>query len=663
MLVSYAEIFYSFDTSTNNNKRISSFKSPYRVTTHPSRCVMSLIYNLNSTSHLVVIITNFPNGSSVKGKRKKDDSILKMSIAVITGSIGADSLRETVVSVQHQTLQRPVQHWIVVDGETHGQVVERMLGKMPANQNPWYSQKIMVLPENTGGNGYLCHRINGALPWLVNTKYVCYLDEDNTFEPNHLQSMVEALESTPNARWSYGYRKIVDSDNTMICEDNCESLGSLSHTVLGRHDRHIDTNCYLMDRELAVQLSPLWNARARQPGQLEADRQVCRALLDHEPIHGISKDYTVRYRVCGRPDSVNGDFFKQGNAVLGKGVGGYRASKPSLFLFHFDAQRTADYCHGDPEKSPLGEWCPGMWHGLVETFNLLDGFANIDYIPPHSACVITMCSPQTLPLEFFKNRKDLHKILYTAEGPNIRHRDQWGRSFLVEHFDRILTHWQPLLDDPRIPTFFCPHNARFLTFPEHDGLLRENKGHGDKSIVMVLERRNLTGTYDIDGHRVQCLDPLREKYVTGLKNATVFGNGWREYCLGHPEVKLGYSMPRHMDVNTPIDHYEHRDFALIIENCDGAGYVSEKFGDALIAGAIPLYYGNPTGLVPLPEGAYIDIRRFADGTELQLYLDSLSIEDIRAMKDRVREVRKAYLEARGRKAVATAVTTALSLRP
>ena len=582
-----------------------------------------------------------------------------MSVVVITGTTGARTLRETVLSVQKQTV--PVEHWIIVDGAQYERDVDKILGKMPMNENTKYTQRVLVLPENTGGSGYLCHRINGALPWLTNADYVCFLDEDNMFTPNHVEGLLHALKNKPGARWAHAYRSLIDDDGTFICHDSCESLGGLCHTVLDRNDRLIDTNCFMLQRELAIQISPLWNVKARQPGQMEADRRVCQLLLKQEPLYGVSSHYSVLYRVANRPDSVNADFFKNGNALLGRGVGGYDATKPTLYLFHFDAQRTAEYCHGDFEKDPLAEWTPGMWHGLCSKYNLVDGFACLDYLPLNATCVITMCTPDTLPLDFFKERKDLTKILYTAEGPNIRHALQWTKDFLKAHFDVILTHWQPLLDDPDVKTVLCPHNARFLEFPRHDALLRTNTASSDKSVVMVLERRDLLGTYDIDGVQLKCLDCLREQYVTGLSNATVYGDGWEEYCKSHPQVTLGYSMPRHLDTkNTPIDHYQNHVFALIIENCDAVGYVSEKFGDALLAGGIPLYYGTPSALIPLPEGCYIDIKRFKTGQEIQHYLDSLSQEEVMTMRKKVYEVRREYLQQRGRECIARAVETVLT---
>lgn len=576
------------------------------------------------------------------------------TVAIVTGATGSGLLRDNVLSVRAQTV--PVQHWIVVDGADREHAVRKLLGKLPANAAPTYSQHIVVLPQNTGGSGYLCHRINGALPWLVSTAYVAYLDEDNAIEPTHVADLLSSM--PVGARWAHSLRTIMDSSGKIQCPDSCESLGGISHTVLDITDHHIDTNCYLLERELAVQISPLWNVKARQPGVVEADRQVCRMLLEREPVHGVSRQHSVRYRVDGRADSVGAQFFSTGNATLGKGVGGYAFdARQDLYLFHFSPEASCAYVHGDPDRSPLGEWCPTAWLRLG--YNLIEGFANMATIPRGATCLVSMCHPATLPMDFFASRPDLHRIVYTAEGPNIRHQAQWDRAFLSAHFDVVLTYWQPLLDDPAISTVFAPHNSRFLAFPEHESVLRRNRGASTKTVGLVLERRQLAGTYEINGTRIRCLDPLRERYVTGLRDVTVHGAGWGDYCATHPGVALGKTGPREDDPASSIDHLCKFEFALIVENCDAEGYISEKVADAFIAGCIPLYYGTPSALVDIPASMHIDIRQFADGRELQEYLDVLSLAEISLMRREIYAHRTEFLERRGCEAMARAVQEAI----
>ena len=580
-----------------------------------------------------------------------------ISIAVITGATGKSTLRRAIQSVQAQTVLGThtvrVQHWIIIDGCQFEDSTRKLLGKMPVPMNDLssYAQHVVVLPENTGGSGYLCHRINAALPFLINTDYVCFLDEDNAYEPTHLQHLFAAV-TERGARWGHSLRSIVDPDGSVVCMDACESLGAISHTCCGRDDRLIDTNCYLMERCLARELAPLWYVKAREPGRLEADRAICKTLLSHEPTCGISRHHSVRYTVDGRSDSVKKEFFLRGNALF-KNLD--FTNRRDLYVFHFDAHQTSKYIFDATAHQPLVEWCMTMWDEVEG--NLFDGFANMNHLPHGAICLITMCSPDTLPLALFQDRKDLKKIVYTAEGPNIRHATQWTKEFLKVNFDILLTHWAPLLTDPGVQTILAPHNARFLTFPRDSTLLRENTGPNTGRVVMVLERRDCLDTYVIDETPLKCLDGFRETFARGMRDLTVFGNGWN----GVPDVTVGYSMPRHLDTaHTPIDHYQSADFALILENCDAEGYVSEKFGDALLAGAIPLYWGNPSAAIHLPPGAYVDIREFQDGSDLQKYLDSLDTGAILAMKQKVIEGREAWLAERGTGMIATAVAEALT---
>jgi hypothetical protein len=579
-------------------------------------------------------------------------------IAVITGSTGHHLLSAAARSVQLQTWASEIEHWIVVDGAEYEHATRSLIGKLPISK---VKQHIIVLPKNTGGSGYVCHRINGAVPWLVDAEYVCYLDQDNAFEPDHIQKLIESIPE--GGRWAHSFRKIIDRDGNDICADSCESLGGVCHTCLSAHDRLIDTNCYAMTRELAIQISSLWNVKARQRGVCEADRQVCRTLLMHEPIHGISRAHSVKYRVDGRSDSVSASFFQNGNEKLGAGVGGYDfTNKKDIYIFHFVPNQSAVYV-SQPPTSPLSEWCPGMWHDLCDEYNLFDGYANIEHLPQGATCLVAMWHPDALPCDMFAKRTDLKKIAYTAESPNVRHQTQWTREFLSKHFDVVLTYWEPILQDPGpdLKAVFCPHNSRFLSFPEHESELRDNLAGDGRSVGVVLENRNLSGEYAIDGVTLRCLDTLRETYVKGLRYATVYGIGWKKFCDENPDVTLGHALERSKDPESSIDHLQTHDFGLVIENTDAYGYVSEKIADCLIAGAIPLYYGSPSHRTPLPADMCIDIRAFHDGEALQDYLDSMTDADIVRMKIAIRTNRVSFLEARGRRVVGNAVRAALEL--
>lgn len=566
------------------------------------------------------------------------------TVAVVTGSVGHPFLLQAVASVRAQTYSH-IQHWIVVDGAAHEQAVRDMLGPLRP------TERIMVLPENTGGTGYVCHRVYAALPWCVNTDFVAYLDEDNMYESTHIEQLVTAIEGHS---WAHSLRSIIDHDSgDILCHDSCESLGGITHSCLGPTDFHVDTNCYLLETHLARQLSPCWNVPARPPpGTLEADRAVCRTLLASRLLPGVSRSHSVRYRVSGRSDSVHADFFIHHNQVTR-----FDPSKPDIYIFHMTPEGTKAALTTTPPQNPLAEWAPTMWSGLYTFYNVLDGYANMSIIPPGATILGTVWHPSALPLTIFK-RTDLRRIMYLLESPNIRHREQFSVEFLRRHADLILTYWMPLLRDLPHHTHFCPMNTHQLNLedPVHQSLgLRQNKGKG-KSVAIVLERRpHVAGSYDINGQCLTCLDPLREAYVKGLRDIVCYGKGWDTL----PGVHVGHTLGKMDDPRHSVDILQEYTFALIIENCDATGYVSEKLYDCFMAGTVPLYFGNPVPELGIPPEMYVDIRRFDTGTDLQHWLDSLHAEDIYHMKTQVLKHRESVLRRVGVQSFAHTLHTAL----
>src|SRR5271169_482424 len=110
-------------------------------------------------------------------------------VSIITPTMGDTKLQRAIESVQAQTYPK-IEHVIVIDGPSGAQSVRHML---PAN--PKHDTHVIPLPFNTGAEGYLGHRIYGACAYLANGRYVAFLDDDNWFEPHHIASLMELIES------------------------------------------------------------------------------------------------------------------------------------------------------------------------------------------------------------------------------------------------------------------------------------------------------------------------------------------------------------------------------------------------------------------------------------------------------------------------------------
>jgi glycosyltransferase involved in cell wall biosynthesis len=208
---------------------------------------------------------------------------------VITPTTGKDTLLKAIESVLNQTI--PTEHLIVGDG------VDLCL--------PDKSHYIH-LPENVGGNGWYGHRVYAAMPLMVNADYILFLDEDNWFEPNHVETMIAKIKSK-DLMWAHSLRKIINERDEYVFDDDCEALGRYptfyDHTL-----NFVDTNCYCFRRDYLVSVAHNFY------GQWGADRLFYKAVAKALPSFGCTGEATVNYRAPERLMKM----FEEGNAVMKK---------------------------------------------------------------------------------------------------------------------------------------------------------------------------------------------------------------------------------------------------------------------------------------------------------------------------------------------------------
>ena len=219
-----------------------------------------------------------------------------MTATVIIPTTGASSLKQAVASVLAQTY--PTQCYVVIDGNRGKIEALELLDEFKKDID------VALLPVNVGANGFYGHRIYAAFTHLVNTDYLCYLDQDNWFEPNHVKSCIDTIQLN-QLDWCYSLRNIYQQDQ-FVCSDDCESLGRYSsyHGI-----NHIDTNSYFLRRELVLPLASVWH------GGWGQDRVFYSVIRDMLKKYDCTGEYTLNYRVGGNAGSVTADFFINGNRI------------------------------------------------------------------------------------------------------------------------------------------------------------------------------------------------------------------------------------------------------------------------------------------------------------------------------------------------------------
>lgn len=218
----------------------------------------------------------------------------RKTVLVVTPTMDGPFLQEAIQSVQQQETQYTFDHLLVYDG-VQPKVTR---GILPPNI------KKMVLPWNTGKNGFYGHRIYASISHLVDHDVILFLDEDNTYTKNHIESLVNYFALDATCSFTYSMRNIMDEDGKFICVDRFESIGEAGASRL------VDTSSYAFDRKFLIRAGHIWNHG------WGADRRFFQYVYAHEKYYQTQTP-TLNYRLGGNPGSPNRLFFLQGNEQAG----------------------------------------------------------------------------------------------------------------------------------------------------------------------------------------------------------------------------------------------------------------------------------------------------------------------------------------------------------
>lgn len=228
------------------------------------------------------------------------------SAVVIIPTIGSPELANTLQSLRNQTY-KDVTILIVIDGSEYADKANKIIVKYPQ-----LNTQVITLKENVGAGGFYGQRIYAAFSHLVNKDYLFFLDQDNWYAPNHIESMINTIENT-GCQWAYSLRNIYSKDGDYLLQDNCESLGKWSAWT---DTNMVDTNCYCIPREIAIKIASFWHSGWGE------DRVIFNILHNNFTNYECSGEYTINYRLGGNEGSVTKEFFEYGNEIMHKRFNG-----------------------------------------------------------------------------------------------------------------------------------------------------------------------------------------------------------------------------------------------------------------------------------------------------------------------------------------------------
>ena len=201
---------------------------------------------------------------------------MSLSVAVVTSTQGRSTITKAIQSVQDQT--RKATHYVFIHGaEYSDKTIPHLADDTVA----------VHLPRANGGGGYGMAPVFALAPFAITEDVICYLDDDNWYEPDHIESLVEMIEKH-DLGWAYSYRKIVDNEGNFICEDNCESLGM----QLNSDNQYlVDNSCYAVRTNVARRHSHAWYV------PVISDRSFQHELMRAGLSVGTTGKHSVNYRL------------------------------------------------------------------------------------------------------------------------------------------------------------------------------------------------------------------------------------------------------------------------------------------------------------------------------------------------------------------------------
>lgn len=225
--------------------------------------------------------------------------------AVILPTIGRWTTLQAIESVYAQVDAGVIQLLVGVDVEAGDFLrIEQLLQSPPPHVDvalfyPGYSTSMRHGGVHTSGSGGALRTI---LSYLAHSKYLCYLDDDNWWAPQHVSALLRAAKGKA---WAYAGRSFVHPEHDhWQCMDDWESVGLNGGVFAAEFGGWVDPNCLIIDKTQCAEALGLWSNALTFKGQgwgLAADRRVFAWLRD-KPV-GATGSYTVYYRI--RADDPN----------------------------------------------------------------------------------------------------------------------------------------------------------------------------------------------------------------------------------------------------------------------------------------------------------------------------------------------------------------------
>lgn len=219
-------------------------------------------------------------------------------VTVVVVTLGRPSLMRALASICEQQQVQRIQVLIGFDlAPAPGADWQRLLQDLPPHVCvgvlwPGYSTSLRhggLHREQCGG------ALRCILTYMAHSRHVAYLDDDNHWEPQHLRSLLDAVQGRD---WAFSLRWFIHPNSGRpVCIDTWESTGPGRGLFAARFGGFVDPNCLIIDKLRCEGSICYWTAPDMPDvPDLPADRYVYH-WLQQKSAPGETGMATVHYRM------------------------------------------------------------------------------------------------------------------------------------------------------------------------------------------------------------------------------------------------------------------------------------------------------------------------------------------------------------------------------
>jgi hypothetical protein len=259
------------------------------------------------------------------------------------------------------------------------------------------------------------------------------------------------------------------------------------------------------------------------------------------------------------------------------------------------------------------------------------GLATIDTAPLESFDAVVFLDYPTKLNPYFRRLVKMGTIpIYLAlfESEAVRP-DNWNRAN-HEPFKKVFT-WHPAwADGKKYIRMWMPHK---LPDPEPYA-----PSTAAKFCCLIASQKYTWVKQELYSERLRAIRWFEKNHP---EEFDLYGQRWDRYYLKgrlsllNPVLARVYKqfpwLPRHRpfpsargDVPAKRPVMRQYKFSICYENASYPGWLTEKMLDAMFAGSVPVYQGDPEVANTVPTGAFIDKRQFKDYDTLYRYMKGMS---------------------------------------